>query len=73
MSVVRSLFDVHTHTHTYTHTHTCTHTYTSVRAAHAHVDAGTYVYFDYEAGWCQRIKKEFTFEYIYLEDEIAIH
>eukprot|EP01119_Soliformovum_irregulare_P018054 TRINITY_DN5470_c0_g1_i1.p1 TRINITY_DN5470_c0_g1~~TRINITY_DN5470_c0_g1_i1.p1 ORF type:complete len:682 (-),score=199.79 TRINITY_DN5470_c0_g1_i1:45-2090(-) len=31
-------------------------------------EQGTYVYFDYEAGWCQRKKAEFTFEYIYLED-----
>jgi hypothetical protein len=34
--------------------------------------AGTYVYFDYETGWCQRIKKEFTFEYVYLEDELSV-
>jgi CCR4-NOT transcription complex subunit 3 len=33
-------------------------------------DAGTYVYFDYEAGWVQRIKRDFTFEYAYLEDEL---
>ena len=32
-------------------------------------EQGTYVYFDYETGWCQRIKSEFTFEYSYLEDE----
>ena len=32
-------------------------------------EEGTYVYFDYESGWCQRIKKEFKFEYMYLEDE----
>lgn len=31
-------------------------------------EQGTYVYFDYEAGWCQRKKTEFTFEYRYLED-----
>jgi CCR4-NOT transcription complex subunit 3 len=29
---------------------------------------GTYVYFDYETGWCQRKKTEFTFEYRYLEE-----
>lgn len=26
-------------------------------------EQGTYVYFDYETGWCQRKKTEFTFEY----------
>ena len=31
-------------------------------------EEGTYVYFDYESGWCQRIKSEFKFEYAYLED-----
>lgn len=30
-------------------------------------EVGTYVYFDYEAGWCQRIKSQFRFEYSYLE------
>jgi len=33
-------------------------------------EIGTYVYFDYETGWCQRIKSDFTFEYPYLEDEL---
>ena len=32
-------------------------------------EEGTYVYFDYESGWCQRIKSEFKFEYAYLADE----
>jgi len=32
-------------------------------------ECGTYVYFDYETGWCQRKKTEFTFEYRYLEDK----
>jgi CCR4-NOT transcription complex subunit 3 len=32
-------------------------------------EQGTYVYFDYETGWCQRKKAEFTFEYKYLEDK----
>lgn len=35
-------------------------------------EEGTYVYFDYESGWCQRIKSEFKFEYAYLEDELPI-
>ena len=34
-------------------------------------EQGTYVYFDYETGWCQRIKSEFTFEYSYLEDDLV--
>ena len=35
-------------------------------------ETGTYVYFDYETGWCQRIKSEFTFEYTFLEDELTV-
>lgn len=42
-------------------------------------ETGTYVYFDfhvvhndYQQGWCQRIKTEFTFEYCYLEDELIV-
>lgn len=34
-------------------------------------EQGTYVYFDYESGWCQRIKSEFKFEYAFLEDELS--
>jgi CCR4-NOT transcription complex subunit 3 len=33
-------------------------------------EQGTYVYFDYESGWCTRIKSDFRFEYIYLEDSL---
>lgn len=32
-------------------------------------EQGTYVYFDYETGWCQRIKSDFRFDYTFLEDE----
>lgn len=32
-------------------------------------EQGTYVYFDYETGWCQRIKADFRFDYSFLEDE----
>lgn len=32
-------------------------------------EQGTYVYFDFEAGWCQRKKTDFTFEYRFLEDQ----
>lgn len=35
-------------------------------------EQGTYIYFDYETGWCQRIKQEFVFKYAYLEDELQI-
>lgn len=34
-------------------------------------EQGTYVYFDYETGWYQRIKSEFTFEYSFLEDSLT--
>ena len=34
-------------------------------------ERGTYVYFDYETGWCQRIKSDFTFDYYFLEDEVV--
>jgi len=34
-------------------------------------EQGAYVYFDYETGWCQRIKSDFTFEYNFLEDELV--
>ena len=35
-------------------------------------EQGTYVYFDYESGWCQRIKTDFRFEYSFLEDSVSI-
>lgn len=43
-------------------------------------EEGTYVYFDYgnqgpyepKSGWCQRVKKDFKFEYEFLEDELAV-
>ena len=31
---------------------------------------GLYVYFDYETGWCTRIKQDFRFEYSFLEDSL---
>jgi CCR4-NOT transcription complex subunit 3 len=31
-------------------------------------EVGTYVYFDYEQGWCQRIKRDFEFKYDLLEE-----
>lgn len=35
-------------------------------------EQGTYIYFDYETNWCQRKKVDFTFEYMYLEDETFV-
>ncbi|GAB5357566.1 hypothetical protein AAMO2058_000385200 [Amorphochlora amoebiformis] len=35
-------------------------------------EQGTYVFFDYESGWCKRLKTDFTFEYCHLEDELRI-
>jgi CCR4-NOT transcription complex subunit 3 len=35
-------------------------------------EQGTYVYFDYETGWCQRIKSDFQFDYAFLEDELQV-
>jgi CCR4-NOT transcription complex subunit 3 len=35
-------------------------------------EEGTYLYFDFESGWCNRIKTEFKFEYAFLEDEVNI-
>ena len=34
-------------------------------------EQGTYVYFDYETGWCQRLKSKFRLEYSYLEDSLV--
>ena len=34
-------------------------------------EQGTYVYFDYEAGWCQRVKADFIFKYSQLEDSLV--
>jgi CCR4-NOT transcription complex subunit 3 len=33
-------------------------------------EQGTYVYFDYETGWCTRIKQDFRFDYAFLEDSL---
>ena len=33
---------------------------------------GMYKFFDYENAWGQRIKKDFKFEYMYLEDELSV-
>jgi CCR4-NOT transcription complex subunit 3 len=34
-------------------------------------EQGTYIYFDYEGGWCQRIKADFIFRYSHLEDSLV--
>lgn len=33
-------------------------------------EQGAYVYFDYESGWCKKIKKDFTIEFQMLENEL---
>ena len=33
---------------------------------------GTYVYFDWENNWCARIRRDFKFDYKYLEDELPV-
>eukprot|EP00984_Skeletonema_dohrnii_P012664 scaffold5166_cov102-Skeletonema_dohrnii-CCMP3373.AAC.4 len=35
-------------------------------------EQGTYIYFDYETGWGQRIKQDFRFEYSFLEDSLSV-
>ena len=37
------------------------------RMTAAEIERGTYVYFDYETQWNQRLKADFTFEYVWLE------
>lgn len=37
------------------------------RMTAAEFERGTYVYFDYETQWNQRLKADFTFEYVWLE------
>lgn len=33
-------------------------------------DVGTYIYFDYESGWCPLVKENFVFEFKYMETEL---
>jgi CCR4-NOT transcription complex subunit 3 len=35
-------------------------------------EQGTYICFDYDNGWNQRVKTDFTFHYKYLEDELCV-
>jgi CCR4-NOT transcription complex subunit 3 len=35
-------------------------------------EQGTYLYFDFNEGWCQRIKQDFMFDYKFLEDDDAL-
>ena len=37
---------------------------------HDQYEQGSYIYFDYENGWCQRVKRDFQFKYSYLEDDL---
>eukprot|EP01065_Artemidia_motanka_P052209 TRINITY_DN935_c6_g1_i1.p1 TRINITY_DN935_c6_g1~~TRINITY_DN935_c6_g1_i1.p1 ORF type:complete len:637 (+),score=252.98 TRINITY_DN935_c6_g1_i1:269-2179(+) len=36
-------------------------------------EQGTYLYFDFQDGWSQRYKKDFTFKYCQLEDDLPQH
>eukprot|EP01059_Diplonema_ambulator_P021112 TRINITY_DN35131_c0_g1_i1.p1 TRINITY_DN35131_c0_g1~~TRINITY_DN35131_c0_g1_i1.p1 ORF type:complete len:152 (+),score=31.93 TRINITY_DN35131_c0_g1_i1:120-575(+) len=33
-------------------------------------EQGSYIFFDFEDGWQQRLRKDFTFKYCFLEDEL---
>jgi len=46
------------------------HPHEELRSVDNEKEIGTYIYFDYETGWCQRLKSEFCFEYCFLEDEL---
>ncbi|VWU50317.1 CCR4-NOT transcription complex subunit 5, putative [Hepatocystis sp. ex Piliocolobus tephrosceles] len=35
-------------------------------------EKGTYLSFDYESTWSKQLKENFTFEHIYLEDEVTV-
>lgn len=35
-------------------------------------EQGIYVYFDYGSGWCSRIKQNFVFEYVQLENDLLV-
>jgi CCR4-NOT transcription complex subunit 3 len=35
-------------------------------------EEGAYKFFDYEAGWCTKLKQDFKFEYSFLEDEVLV-
>ncbi|KAL7494071.1 hypothetical protein ACHAWT_003819 [Skeletonema menzelii] len=35
-------------------------------------EQGTYIYFDYETGWGQRVKHDFRFDYSFLEDSLSV-
>lgn len=35
-------------------------------------EQGSYVYFDYDSSWTQRVKSDFTFDYRHLEDELTM-
>ncbi|CRG99613.1 CCR4-NOT transcription complex subunit 5, putative [Plasmodium relictum] len=44
----------------------------NVRVVNDKMEQGNYLSFDYESTWSKQLKKDFSFEYIYLEDEIAV-
>jgi len=44
--------------------------HTEPKTCTADYEQGTYIYFDYESTWCQRVKNDFVFEYQHLEDSL---
>ncbi|KNG74566.1 hypothetical protein PFMG_00665 [Plasmodium falciparum IGH-CR14] len=46
--------------------------FNTIKILNEQVEHGTYVSFDYVSTWSKQLKKNFSFEYIHLEDEITI-
>ncbi|SOV77048.1 CCR4-NOT transcription complex subunit 5, putative [Plasmodium sp. gorilla clade G3] len=46
--------------------------FNTIKVLNEQVEHGTYVSFDYVSTWSKQLKKNFSFEYIHLEDEITI-
>ena len=36
----------------------------------AEYERGNFIFFDFEQGWCRRVKQDFVFEFKHLEDEV---
>ncbi|SBS82659.1 CCR4-NOT transcription complex subunit 5, putative [Plasmodium ovale] len=44
----------------------------NVRVLNDKTEKGTYLSFDYESTWSKQLKEDFTFEHMYLEDEVTV-
>ncbi|GAW80484.1 CCR4-NOT transcription complex subunit 5 [Plasmodium gonderi] len=44
----------------------------NIRMLNDKMEQGTYLTFDYESTWSKQLKEEFSFEYMYMEDEITV-